>query len=204
MTNSKPYVLAITGASAQQVAERCLYLLLESQLTIHLVLSKGAHIVWQSEIGVNVPVDSGLQEKFWRERLGTSKGKLICHKWNDHSASIASGSFRTKGMIVLPCTMGTIGRIASGISSDLIERCADVHLKENRPLILAPRETPLSLVHLRNLTSLTEAGAKIYPLIPSWYSKPETLEDIIDFLVIRLFDHFDEELKNIQRWQGGI
>jgi len=98
--------------------------------------------------------------------------------------------------------MGTIGRISAGVSTDLIERCADVHLKENRPLVIAPREMPWSLIHLRNLTSLAEAGARIAPPIPAWYSKPSTLEEMIDFLVVRLFDGFGETLAPLNRWSG--
>ena len=117
-----PLVIAVTGASAQPLAERALYLLLQSDNTIHLILSKGAHEVWKSVIGIKVPIEPTLQEKFWRERLNTSKGELHCHKWNENAATIASGSYITKAMVIIPCTMGTIGRISSGCSVDLIER----------------------------------------------------------------------------------
>ncbi len=197
-----PIVIAITGASAQQIAERALQLLLGKKYKVSLILSRGAYEVWNSEIGVNIPLDPNLQKEFWLNRLKVSNGKLECHKWNDNSANIASGSFQTKGMIIVPCTMGTIGRIASGFSLNLIERCADVHLKEKRPLILSPRETPFNLIHLKNLITLYEAGATICPPIPAWYTKPESLEDMIDFLVIRLFDAFGENLAPLKRWNG--
>ena len=100
--------------------------------------------------------------------------------------------------------MGTIGRISSGYAQGLIERCADVHLKEKRPLIIAPRESPLNLIHLRNLTALTEAGASIIPPIPAWYSNPQSIDDLIDFIVVRLFDSLGEDLSIIKRWEGPL
>jgi 4-hydroxy-3-polyprenylbenzoate decarboxylase len=100
--------------------------------------------------------------------------------------------------------MGTVGRINAGIASGLIERCADVHLKEGRPLVIAPRETPFNLIHLRNLTSLAEAGARIAAPIPAWYTQPRTLEDMVDFLVIRLLDGLERDLAPLQRWSGPI
>ena len=142
--------------------------------------------------------------KFWRERLSCTSGELTCHRWNDQSVSIASGSFRTRAMLIVPCSMGTVGRINAGIASGLIERCADVHLKEGRPLVIAPRETPFNLIHLRNLTSLAEAGARIAAPIPAWYTQPRTLEDMVDFLVIRLLDGLERDLAPLQRWSGPI
>ena len=107
-------------------------------------------------------------------------------------------------MVIVPCSMGTLGRIASGFSLDLIERCADVHLKENRRLIISPRESPLSLIHIENMKRLAIAGASIVPPIPAWYTNPQTIEDIIDFIVVRLFDSLGEDLNYIKRWNGPI
>ncbi len=197
-----PYVLGVTGASAQPLAERALQLLLLRGRTIHLVLSRGAHEVFRAEQGLSIPVDPDKQSQFWREHLGVSTGELICHRWNDQSAPIASGSFRSRAMVILPCSMGTVGRISAGVASDLIERCADVHLKESRPLLIVPREMPFNLIHLRNLTALAEAGARIAAPIPAWYTRPTTLEEMVDFLVIRLFDGFEEDLAPLDRWQG--
>ena len=199
-----PYVLAVTGASAQPLAERALQRLLERERTVHLVLSRGAHEVFRAEQGLSVPVDPEQQVVFWRDRLQVSKGTLHCHRWNDQAASIASGSYRTKAMVIVPCSMGTVGRINAGIAMDLIERCADVHLKERRPLVIAPREMPFNLIHLRNLTALAEAGATIAPPIPAWYTQPKTLDDMIDFLVVRLFDGLEEDLAPLRRWTGPI
>ena len=198
----KSIVIAITGASAMQLGERSIQLLLENHKNVDLILSKGAYEVAKSERNMNIPVEPNSQINFWRNKLSVESGKLNCYRWNDHSASIASGSHKTKGMVIVPCSMGTLGRIASGFSLDLIERCADVHLKENRPLIISPRESPLNLIHIENLKKLSIAGAKIVPPIPAWYTNPRTVEDIIDFIVVRLFDSLGEDLDNIKRWDG--
>ena len=197
-------VIAITGASAMQIGERSIQLLLENNKTVDLILSKGAYEVAKSERNINIPVESTSQADFWRNKLNVEAGKLTCFRWNDHSAPIASGSHKTQGMVIVPCSMGTLGRIASGFSLDLIERCADVHLKEKRPLIISPRESPFNLIHLENLNILARAGATIVPPIPAWYTNPKSIEDIIDFIVVRLFDSLGEDLGNIKRWVGPI
>ncbi len=197
-----PVVLAISGASAQPLAQRALQLLLQAGETVELVVSRGAIAVWQAELGLQVPADPSAQERFWRERTGSGTGRLLCRRWNDQAAAIASGSYRTRGMVILPASMGTVGRIANGVALDLVERAADVHLKEARPLVICPRETPWSLVHLRNLTALAEAGARIAPPVPAWYHQPVTLDDMVDFLVIRVFDLLGYDLAPLRRWQG--
>ena len=195
-------VIAITGASAMQIGERSIQVLLENNQSVDLILSKGAYEVAKSERSINIPVEPNSQCDFWRNKLEVNIGKLTCYRWNDHSASIASGSHKTKGMVIVPCSMGTLGRIASGFSLDLIERCADVHLKENRPLIISPRESPLNLIHIENLRRLATAGALIVPPIPAWYTNPQTIEDIIDFIVVRLFDALGLHINCINRWDG--
>ncbi len=195
-------VIAITGASAMQLGERSIQVLLENNQSVDLILSKGAYEVAKSERCINIPVEPKAQCDFWRKKLEVKSGKLTCYRWNDHSASIASGSHKTKGMVIVPCSMGTLGRIASGFSLDLIERCADVHLKENRPLIISPRESPLNLIHIENIKRLATAGALIVPPIPAWYTNPQNIGDIIDFIVVRLFDSLGLELNYIKRWDG--
>ena len=195
-------VIAITGASALQLGERSIQVLLENCRSVDLILSKGAYEVAKSERNINIPVEPKAQADYWRTKLGVNSGKLTCYRWNDHSAAIASGSHKTRGMVIVPCSMGTLGRIASGFSLDLIERCADVHLKENRPLIISPRESPLNLIHIENIKRLATAGALIVPPIPAWYTNPQTIEDIIDFIVVRLFDSLGEDLNYIKRWKG--
>ena len=198
----KSIVIAITGASAMQLGERAIQILLENNKTVDLILSKGAYQVAKSERNINIPTEPNSQAEFWRNKLNVNSGKLTCYRWNDHSASIASGSHKTKGMVIVPCSMGTLGRIASGFSLDLIERCADVHLKENRPLIISPRESPFNLIHIENLSRLAKAGALIVPPIPAWYTAPKTIDDLIDFIVVRIFDSLGEDLNNIKRWDG--
>ncbi len=198
----KSIVIAITGASAMQIGERSIQVLLENNQYVDLILSKGAYEVAKSERSINIPVEPIAQSEFWRNKLDVKSGKLTCYRWNDNSASIASGSHKTKGMVVVPCSMGTLGRIASGFSSDLIERCADVHLKENRPLVISPRESPLNLIHIENIKRLATAGALIVPPIPAWYTNPKSIEEIIDFIVVRLFDSLGEDLNYIKRWEG--
>ena len=195
-------VLAITGASALQLGERCIQILLENCRSVDLILSKGAYEVAKSERNINIPIEPKAQSIFWRNKLRVESGKLTCYRWNDNSASIASGSHKTKGMVIVPCSMGTLGRIASGFSSDLIERCADVHLKENRPLIISPRESPFNLIHIENIKRLATAGALIVPPIPAWYSDPKNIDDIIDFIVVRLFDSLGEDFDKTKRWVG--
>ncbi len=198
----KSIVVAITGASAMQIGERSVQILLENNQSVDLILSKGAYEVAKSERNINIPVEPNAQSTFWRNKLKVNTGQLNCFRWNDHSASIASGSHKTKGMVIVPCSMGTLGRIASGFSLDLIERCADVHLKENRTLVISPRESPLNLIHIDNIKRLATAGALIVPPIPAWYTKPQTIEDIIDFIVVRLLDSLGEDFNYIKRWEG--
>jgi 4-hydroxy-3-polyprenylbenzoate decarboxylase len=198
-----PLVLAISGASGQPLAERALQLLLNAGERVDLVTSRGAMLVWQAELGLRLPVEPDQQEQFWRERTGSTTGQLCCHRWNDQAASIASGSYRTRGMVILPASMGCVGRIASGVATDLLERAADVHLKESRPLVICPRETPWNLIHLRNLTALAEAGARIAPPVPAWYHQPRTLEEMVDFLVVRIFDGLGDDLAPLRRWSGS-
>ena len=203
MSNTLPLILGISGASGLLYAVRALKFLLEANYTIELVASKSTYIVWQSEQNVRMPVDTPQQEQFWRQQAGVeSSGKLNCHHWGDVGANIASGSFRTLGMVIIPCSMSTVAKLAAGLSSDLLERSADVQLKEGRKLVIVPRETPFSLIHLRNLTALAEAGVRIVPAIPAWYHNPQTIEDLVDFVVARTLDQLNIDCIPIQRWQG--
>jgi flavin prenyltransferase len=199
----KPLVLGISGASGLIYAVRALKCLLEADYSIELVASKASYMVWQAESKTRMPPDPEEQEQFWREQAGVViEGKLRCHRYGDVGANIASGSFRTLGMIVIPCSMSTVAKIAAGLSSDLLERAADVQIKEGGKLVVVPRETPLSLIHLRNLTALAEAGVGIVPAIPAWYHNPQTIEDLVDFVVARAFDRFGIDCIPLNRWQG--
>ena len=198
-----PLILAVSGASGLIYAVRTLKFLLAADYRIELVASKSAYLVWQAEQNTRMPADPVQQVEFWRQQCGVATGgKLTCHPWGNVGANIASGSYRTSGMLVIPCSMSTVAKLAAGLSSDLLERAADVQLKEGRRLVLVPRETPFSLIHLRNLTALAEAGARIVPAIPAWYHQPQTVEDLVDFVVARALDQFEIDCVPIQRWQG--
>jgi 4-hydroxy-3-polyprenylbenzoate decarboxylase len=201
----RPLILGITGASGLIYAVRALKFLLLADYAIELVASKSTYQVWQAENQIRMPVEPLQQEQFWRQQAGVATGgKLRCHPWGDVGANIASGSFRTLGMVILPCSMSTVGKLAAGLSSDLLERAADVQLKEGRNLVIVPRETPFSLIHLRNLTTLAEAGARIVPAIPAWYHNPQTVEDLVDFVIARVLDQLDIDCVPLKRWEGHL
>ncbi|MEO0406885.1 MAG: flavin prenyltransferase UbiX [Cyanobacteria bacterium P01_A01_bin.135] len=206
MPTPPPLILGVTGASGLIYAVRAVKFLLEADYAVELVASKSAYMVWQAEDDVRMPMDALQQEEFWRQQAGVETGgKLHCHPWGDVGASIASGSFRTLGMLIMPCSMSTVAKIANGLSSDLLERAADVQLKEaGRQLVIVPRETPFSLIHLRNLVSLAESGVRVVPAIPAWYHKPQTVNDLVDFVVARALDQFDIQCVPLNRWRGHL
>jgi 4-hydroxy-3-polyprenylbenzoate decarboxylase len=200
---TKPLILGISGASGLIYAVRALKFLLEANYKVDVVASKGSYLVWQAEQKIQMPSEPDRQEQFWRQQTGVeTRGTLQCHRWGDLGATIASGSFRSLGMVIIPCSMSTVAKLAAGLSSDLLERAADVQLKEGRPLVIVPRETPFSLIHLRNLTTLAEAGTKIVPAIPAWYHNPHTIEDLVDFVVARTLDQLEIDCVPMNRWQG--
>jgi flavin prenyltransferase len=199
---TKPLILGVTGASGLIYAIRAVKYLLAADYQIELVASKSTAMVFQAEDQIRLPPEPEEQAEFWRERAGVpTAGKLRCHRWGDVGANIASGSYRTQGMLILPCSMSTVGKLANGLSGDLLERAADVQLKEGRKLVLVPRETPFSLIHLRNLTALAEAGAAIVPACPAWYHKPQSIDDLVDFVVARALDRLDIDCIPINRWK---
>jgi len=203
LPSNPPLILGVTGASGLIYAVRTLKFLLTGNYRIELVASKSTYQVWQAEQQTPMPPNPKQQERFWRQQANVfHQGHLTCHAWADVGAAIASGSVRTRGMVIVPCSMGTVAKLATGFSSDLLERSADVQLKEGRKLVIVPRETPLSLIHLRNLTTLAEAGVRIVPAIPAWYHQPQTVEDLVDFVVARALDQLDINCVPLKRWQG--
>ncbi|MEB3313963.1 MAG: flavin prenyltransferase UbiX [Cyanobacteriota bacterium] len=202
---TRPVIMGVTGASGLIYAVRALKYLLSAGWSIDLVASKATRMVWQAELGLTMPLAAAAQSQFWRNQAGVDRlGQLRCHPWGDVGATIASGSHPTAGMLVIPCSMSTVGRLAAGLSGDLLERAADVQLKEGRKLVIVPRETPFSLIHLRNLTTLAEAGARIVPAIPAWYHNPQTIEDLVDFVVARALDQLGIDCVPLRRWQGHL
>lgn len=201
----RPLIVGISGASGLIYAVRTLKYLLEANYTVEVVASKAVQMVWQAEQGVRMPLEPLKQETFWRQQAGVvQRGTIRCHPFGDVGATLASGSFRTAGMLIIPCSMSTVAKLAAGLSSDLLERAADVQLKEGRKLVVVPRETPFSLIHLRNLTALAEAGIRIVPAIPAWYHNPQTVEDLVDFVVARALDQFEIDCVPLKRWQGHL
>lgn len=199
-------VLGITGASGAPYALRLIEVLLRAGRTLHLTMSPAATQVFQAELGL--PISLGAQDSALRTILdilppeleSDAERLLIYHHYLDFRAGIASGSFRTAGMVVCPCSMGTVAAIAHGTSQNLIHRAADVHLKERRKLILVPRETPLGLVQLRNMTACAEAGAIVLPAMPAYYTQPQTIQDMVDFVVARIADQLGIDHQLGKRW----
>jgi 4-hydroxy-3-polyprenylbenzoate decarboxylase len=196
-----PLVLAMTGASGAPYAVRLLEVLLRGGHEVHLMISSSGAAVLQQELGLQVnPQQFQLAQLLPNVAGSELPGKVIFHQHNDYFAPVASGSFLTRGMIVCPCSGSTLSGIAHGSSQNLIQRSADVHLKEKRKLILVPRETPLSLVYLDNLRKAAEAGAVILPAMPGWYHGVRDLQDLIDFIVARILDQLGIEHQLMKRW----
>ena len=193
-TSDLPLILAITGASGAPYAVRLLDALARHRVPTWLLISTHGWRLLAEECGIK---DEAALRK--------ATGEWDCVRlFNDadRGAQPASGSVHTLGMVVCPCSMGTMAAIAQGTSRSLIERAADVTLKERRKLVLVPRETPLSLVHLRNMTLAAEAGAVILPAAPGFYQRPKQISELVDFIVQRIVDHFGLEIKLVPSWQG--
>jgi 4-hydroxy-3-polyprenylbenzoate decarboxylase len=194
-------VLALTGASGAPYGIRLLEVLLQAGRTVHLCLSPAAVEVIEREVERHVRLDHFDPS----DLLGPVATRVDCsrihyHDYRNFQAGIASGSFLTAGMAICPCSMGTVGAIAHGLSQNLIHRAADVHLKERRRLVLVPRETPLHLIQLRNLAVCAEAGAVILPAMPAFYTRPTRLDDMVNFVVGRVCDQFGIAHELFPRW----
>jgi flavin prenyltransferase len=202
-----PLVVAITGASGAVYAVRLLEVLLAAGHHIHLLVSPSGAAVVKQELGHEFDVATGNVEpllsalrKLPLEELADYTQQLVYHHYRDFMAPPASGSFLTGGMVVCPCSGSTLSGIAHGASNNLIQRAADVHLKERRKLILVPRETPLSLIQLDNMRRAAEAGAVILPASPGWYHGVRSLDDLVDFVVARILDQLGVEHQLMRRW----
>lgn len=194
-------VLAMTGASGAPYGVRLLETLLQAGRTVHLIMSPAGADVLHQELGRHVSLTSFQLGDLLGEAAARFDARLVrYHDYRDFHSGIASGSFLTGGMVVCPCSMGTVGAIAHGLSQNLIHRAADVHLKEKRRLVLVPRETPLNLIQLRNLTACAEAGAVVLPAMPGFYHQPRSLQDAVDFVVSRICDQLGIEHELSQRW----
>ena len=192
---SYPVVLALTGASGARYGVRLLEVLAREGIPVWLIPSEHGMRLLREECGIK-SID-GL-----REATGGSWSSVVVFPDDDRGAKPASGSQKTSGMIVCPCSMGTVAAIAGGASRSLVERAADVTLKERRKLILVPRETPLSLVHLRNLVAVAEAGAVVIPAAPGFYHRPTKVSELVDFMVQRILDQLGIDIEIARRWGG--
>ncbi len=189
-----PLVLAITGASGAPYAVRLLEVLVRHEVPTWLIVSGHGQRLLREECGIES-----------LEALEAATGdwsNVTLFPEGDRGALPASGSQRTAGMVICPCSMGTVAAVAHGTSRSLVERAADVTLKEGRKLVLVPRETPLSLVHLRNLVAAAEAGATVLPAAPGFYHRPERVGELVDFVVQRILDQFGIEAEVGRRWEG--
>lgn len=191
-------VVGVTGASGAIYAQRFLREATSHFEEIFLVLSAHAASVAEVELGVRID-KANFSTREW---LGWDYPQIKLLSDKDYFTPPASGSFRHDGMVIVPCSMGTIGRLANGVSDDLLTRAADVCLKEGRKLIVVPREMPWSLIHLRNLTQFAEAGATVIPACPSWYHLPKTLEDLADTVVARILQNLGLEQKLVSQWMA--
>jgi 4-hydroxy-3-polyprenylbenzoate decarboxylase len=196
-----PLVLAITGASGVPYAVRLLEVLLSGGQEVHLLISPSGAAVLKQELERNVNLSQfDLAQLLPGSDEQGVRGRVVYHHHSDYFAPVASGSFLTRGMVVCPCSGSTLSGIAHGSSQNLIQRAADVHLKEKRKLILVPRETPLSLVYLDNLRKAAEVGAVILPAMPGWYHGVRDVQDLVDFVVARILDQLGIEHQLMKRW----
>lgn len=198
----RPVVVGITGASGVVYAVRLVRVLLEQGRTIHLIVSDPARLVMREELDLDTV---NLKNPACLERLFGSfpAGRLVVHSNRDYTAPVASGSFPVDGMVIIPCTMGTLGAIASGATQNLIHRAAECIMKEGRRLVLVPRETPLSAIHLENMLKLARLGVRIVPAMPGFYSGVTRLEEAVDFMAGKVLDQMDIMHTLYPRWTGS-
>jgi len=195
MAAGRPIVFAITGASGAPYAIRLLEQLITAKRSVQLVISSHGLRLLETESGVG-------SEAALRERVGAPRWDEYVTVFDDadRGAAPASGSALNAGMVICPCSMGTLSAISVGGSRSLVERAADVALKERRPLVLVPRESPLSAIHLENMLRVTRAGAVVLPAAPGFYHRPTSIDDLVDFVVARVLDHLGVEHSLVRRW----
>ncbi len=192
--------LAMTGASGAQYALRLLEELVRARRRVWVMVSKAAHVVISTETDLKLPGQTGAMEAFLADRFAAEPGQLQVFGREQWTAPVASGSSGPVPMVICPASTGTLSAIATGACNNLIERAADVALKERRQLILVPRETPYSAVHLENMLALTRMGAVVLPASPGFYHRPQSVEDMVDFVVARILDHLGVEQSLAPRW----
>ena len=200
MNNSKAITLAWTGASGAQYGLRLLEELLKAGREVYLLYSQAAQIVMRMEAGVELSSRPQDVRQQLCDRYAVAADRLKVYGRQQWTAPVASGSNPPQAMVICPCTTGTLASVAHGISDNLIDRAADVMLKERKPLIMVVRETPFSIIHLENMLKLSQAGATIMPANPGFYFNPSSVDEIIDFMVARILDHLNVAHSLGERW----
>ena len=196
------YTVAITGASGSIYGVRLLQYLLKNKHKVFLIITKEGSLILKEEVGYDWSGFGKVVEKKIKSDLKIEKCSLSLLSEDNLCAPISSGSVNVDAMVIIPCSMKTLSGIAHGYANNLVERSADVMIKEGRPLILVPRETPLNSIHLKNMLILSEMGIKIIPPMPAFYSHPQNIEDIVDFIVGKVLDSMQIENNLFRRWKG--
>ncbi|PHR98348.1 MAG: 3-octaprenyl-4-hydroxybenzoate carboxy-lyase [Blastopirellula sp.] len=214
-----PIVLGITGASGVIYAKRLLNVLIYAGYDVDLSISSSGALVIEQELGIKIDIDAFQPSLLLDESIGendlrlqktvelnenAAPGKLTYHHYRDFMAPMASGSSLTAGMVICPCSGGTLSGVVNADSANLIHRAADVHLKEQRKLILVPRETPLSIIQVTNLQKAAQAGAVVLPASPGWYHGVKSIDDLVDFIVARILDQLQVPHALMQRWGEDV
>lgn len=199
---SDSITLAITGASGVQYGIRLLQCLLQSQQSVHLLMSNAAQIVAATETDLKIPSQTDAMREFFIAKFNADAAQLNVYSREQWMAPIASGSAISRAMVICPCSSSTLAAISMGLSNNLIERAADVTLKEKQQLIVVTRETPLSHIHLQNMLSLSQAGAMILPASPGFYHQPQDIDDLVDFIVARILDQLGVKQNLVEPWAG--
>lgn len=195
-----PVTVAMTGASGVQYGLRLIEVLVEAGHEVWVMVSKAAHLVIDTETDVTLPARPERLVEALAARCDARPGQIRCFGREDWMAPVASGSGAASAMVICPCSTGTLSAVACGASNNLIERAADVALKERRRLVLVPREAPLSTLHLENMLTLSRMGAVILPAAPGFYHRPTSIEQLIDFIVARILNQLDIEHRLMPRW----
>jgi flavin prenyltransferase len=196
----KTITVALTGASGSQYGLRLVQCLLDAGMRVYLLVSQAGQVVLKMEADLDVPARPAEAESFFLDYFGAKPGQLRVFGRQQWTAPVASGTNPPDAMVICPCTTGTLASIAAGVSTSLIDRAADVALKESRKLILVVRETPFTVIHLENMLRLARAGAVIMPANPGFYFKPTRVDQVVDFMVARVLDHLAVAHQLIPRW----
>jgi 4-hydroxy-3-polyprenylbenzoate decarboxylase len=192
--------VALTGASGSQYGLRLVECLLDAGIRVYLLISQAGQVVLKMEADLEVPARPAEAETFFLDHFGAQPGQLRVFGRQQWTAPVASGSNPPDAMVICPCTTGTLASIAAGVSTSLIDRAADVTMKESRKLILVIRETPFTAIHLENMLRLARAGAVIMPANPGFYFKPTRVDEVVDFMVARILDHLGVSNDLVPRW----